>query len=89
MVIGEICVHRGERYMSCPDRIIDMSKKQTPGLLCNQSERCLTCRYYQKISHRQAEDLSILDGQDGDLDSTELVKQTVSQLLSSEENPGS
>jgi len=32
---------------------------------------------------------SIPDGQDGDLDSTNPVKQIVSQLLSSEGNPGS
>jgi len=37
----------------------------------------------------QAEDMSTPDGQDSDFDSTDPVKQTVSQLLSSEENTGS
>jgi len=68
---------------------IDTPKRQIPTKHFNRSERCLTCRYLQKTSHRQAEDLSIPDGQDGDLDSTDPVKQIVSQLLSSEENPGS
>jgi len=40
-----------------------------------------------KASRRLADDLSIPDGQDGDLNSTDLVKQTVNQLLFSEENP--
>jgi len=36
---------------------------------------------------RQAEDLSIPDGQDGDLDFIDTVNQTVNQLLSSKESP--
>jgi len=37
------------------------------------------------IGHRQAKDLFISNGQISDLDSTDPVKQTVSQILSSEE----
>ena len=60
---------------------VDTQKRQNLRQLFNQSERCLTCRHLQKTSRRQADDqfLPIPEGQISDVDSTDLVKQTVSQ----------
>ena len=69
--------------------IVDILKRQIFRQHFSRSKRYLTCWHFQKISRRQAEDLSIHDEQDGDLDSTDPVKQPVSQLLSSKENLGS
>jgi len=56
-------------------------KDKTLRQLSNWSERHLTCRHLQKTSHRQVDDqfLPISEGQISDLDSTDPVKQTVSQ----------
>jgi len=61
--------------------IADIQKRQTLRQLSNRSERRLTCRHLQKTSYRQADDqfLPISEGQISDLDSTDPVKQTVSQ----------
>ena len=57
----------------------DTLKRRTPRQYFNQFERCLTCQHLQKIRCRQADDqsVSILEGQNNDLDPTDPVKQTV------------
>jgi len=61
--------------------LLTLKKDKTLRQLSNWSERRLTCRHLQKTSHRQADDqfLPISEGQITDLDSTDPVKQTVSQ----------
>ena len=56
-------------------------KKDALRQLSNRSERRLTCRHLQKTSHRQADGqlLPISEEQISDLDSTNPVKQTVSE----------
>jgi len=61
---------------------VDTPKRQTPKLLFNRSERCLTCRHFQKTSRRQADDQfrPVSEGQSSYLDSTDQVKHTVGQV---------
>ena len=61
--------------------LLTLKKRQNLGQLFNRSERCLTCRHLQKIRHRQADVqfLPIPEGQIRDLDSTDPMKQAVSQ----------
>ena len=68
-------------YENFEGGLVDTQKRQNLEQLFNRSERCLTCRHLQKTSRRQADDqfLAIPEGQIGDLDSTDPVKQTVSQ----------
>ena len=62
-------------------QLLTLKKDKTLIQLSNRSERRLTCRHLQKTSHRQADDqyLPIFEGQINDLNSTDPVKQTVSQ----------
>ena len=61
--------------------MLTLKKDKTLRQLSNRSKRRLTCRHLQMTSHRQADDqfLPISEGQIDDLDSTDPVKQIVSQ----------
>ena len=63
--------------------MLTLKKIKTLRQYFNRSEQCLTYRYLQKISHKQADDqfMPIPKRQGSDLDPTDLVKQTVGQVL--------
>ena len=66
-----------------PLQTVDTLKRQTPRQPFNWFEQCLTCQHLQKPSRRQADNqlLPIPQRQSSDLDPTDPVKQTVSQVL--------